>query len=313
MIGLFFENMRSAAVQVFTLFIIVAVGFIADKAGFYTEKTAKACTGLLFYAITPVVIVRSFLSMEFNKDNLSGFLIALVCAIATHCCGILLSLPFFNKGDDGRNCVYKFACTFGNMGYMCLPLAQSVVGTEGVFYCSAGVVGYNILAFTYGTWLMSHKKEGYRFTPKSLILNPGIIAVIIGLPLFITGVKLPSVLDSATQHIANMNSPLAMLILGTYISNANIKTLFRDKEHYLVLLLKQICMPLIMITVYRLLGFGGAFLTAIGISCSAPAATNTVMFAAKYDADSRAASKVVAFSTFMAVITMPFMIAYTKI
>ena len=313
MINLFLENMQSAATQVFTLFIIVAVGFVADKLGFYTEKTAKACTGLLFYVITPVVIVRSFLSMEFSREKLGGFLLALACAIATHLCGILLSLPFFNKGDDDKNCVYKFASTFGNMGYMCLPLAQSVVGTEGVFYCSAGVVGYNILAFTYGSWLMSHKKSGYKFTPKSLFLNPGIIAVIIGLPLFIFGVKLPTVLDSASLHIANMNSPLAMLILGTYISNANIKTLFKEKEHYLVLALKQICMPLIMITAYRLLGFEGTFLTSIGISCSAPAATNTVMFAAKYDVDSRAASKVVAFTTFLSVITMPFMIAYAKL
>ena len=165
------------------------------------------------------------------------------------------------------------------MGYMGLPLAQSVVGPMGVFYCSAGVVAYNILVFTYGSWMFLRHKEGYKFSPKSLILNPGIIAVSIGIPLFIFGIKMPSFLDSATQHIANMNTPLAMLLLGTYISNADIKTLFKQKENYLVLLLKQICMPLIMITIYRLLGFEGDLLTSIGISCCVPCATNTVMFA----------------------------------
>jgi predicted permease len=305
--------MGTAALQVVVLFIIVAVGFVSDKLKFYTEKTAKATTKLLFYVITPTVIVRSFLTMEYSKEKLGGFLIALACAIGTHICGIILSIPFFNKLDTRTGTVYKFASIFGNMGYMGLPLAQSVVGPMGVFYCSAGVVAYNILVFTYGSWMFLRHKEGYKFSPKSLILNPGIIAVSIGIPLFIFGIKMPSFLDSATQHIANMNTPLAMLLLGTYISNADIKTLFKQKENYLVLLLKQICMPLIMITIYRLLGFEGDLLTSIGISCCVPCATNTVMFAGRYDADTRTAAKVVAFCTFMAIFTMPFMIAYTKL
>lgn len=310
--SLFLENMGSAATQVLTLFIIAAAGFAADKFGIYTEKTAKACTNLLFMIITPVVIIRSFISMGFSSENAKSFGIALLCAICTHLCGVLLSLPFFRKGDYDKTAVYKFACIFGNMGYMCLPLAQSVLGEIGVFYCSAGVVAYNLLAFTLGVWLMSHKDEGYKFKPRALILNPGILAVLIALPLFILSVRLPAPIDAATEHIANMNSPLAMFILGTYISNADIKTLFKQKENYIVLLLKQILMPLIMIGIYKLCGIEGALLTACGISAAAPTATNTVMFAAKYDKDSRTASKVVAFGTFMAIFTMPVMIALTK-
>ena len=148
MAELFFENMGTAALQVVVLFINVAVGLVSNKLKFYTEKTAKATTKLLFYVITPTVIVRSFLTMEYSKEKLGGFLIALACAIGTHICGIILSIPFFNKFDTRTGTVYKFASIFGNMGYMGLPLAQSVVGPMGVFYCSAGVVAYNILVFT---------------------------------------------------------------------------------------------------------------------------------------------------------------------
>ena len=55
----FFESMRIAAEQVAILYIIVAVGVLADKTNLFTEKTARLCTGLLFYIITPAVIVRS--------------------------------------------------------------------------------------------------------------------------------------------------------------------------------------------------------------------------------------------------------------
>ena len=61
--------------------------------------------------------------------------------------GIVLAEPFFRKKDNGNNAVFKFACVYGNMGYMALPLCQSLLGSEGVFYCSAGVVAFNILSF----------------------------------------------------------------------------------------------------------------------------------------------------------------------
>ena len=57
---LFYENMQIAARQVGILYVMVLIGFIADKTKLYTEKTAKACTNLLFYIVTPAVIINSF-------------------------------------------------------------------------------------------------------------------------------------------------------------------------------------------------------------------------------------------------------------
>ena len=40
-----------------------------------------------------------------------------------------------------------YASIYGNVGYMALPLAQAVLGDEGVFYCATGVVVFNIFCF----------------------------------------------------------------------------------------------------------------------------------------------------------------------
>lgn len=308
--------MTSAGVQVLTLFLLMAVGFIADKTGVYTEKTAKASTDLLFYIVTPAVMINSFLSMEYSSERLKYFLIAFACGLSTHFIGMLLSAPFFRKIPEEKANVYLFASIYGNMGYMCLPLAEKITGEEGVFLCSSAVVAYNVMVFTHGAWLMNRSRSKdvkTKFSIKSIILNPGVLAVIAGLPLFIFSVKLPAPVTDAVKYVASLNSPLAMIILGTYIANSDLKKLFLQKEHYLIVLLKQICMPLIMITVYKFLGLSGLVLTACGISASAPTAANTVMFAAKYNKDTSCASQAVAFGTLMSVITMPFMIAYTKI
>ncbi|MBQ6898233.1 MAG: AEC family transporter, partial [Clostridia bacterium] len=75
-ISLFFQNCLIAAEQVVILYLIVAVGFIADKKKVFTEKTARAANDLLFYIITPCVIINSFLTTEFSAETSKGFLLA---------------------------------------------------------------------------------------------------------------------------------------------------------------------------------------------------------------------------------------------
>lgn len=312
--ALFFENCFIAAQQVIILYIIVAVGFFADKKGVFTEKTSRAANDLLFYVITPCVIINSFLTAEFTPETSKGFLLAALAGVITHILGIVLSAPFFRNNKKKNNAVFKFACIYGNMGYMALPLAQAVLGNDGILYCSAGIIVFQVFTFTHGIWQMNRGGErAVGFSPKKLFLNPGVIAVCIGLPFFLLKVNMPEIIMKPIDFIGSMNTPLAMLMLGTYMSNAGLKTIFRNKEQYLVALVKIIMVPVAFFVIMKVTGLlSGAVFTACMIQASAPSANNTVMFAAKYGRDTGVASKTVAFVSFASILTMPVMIALTK-
>lgn len=309
---MFLTNMTMAAQQVIVLYLIVAVGFIADRLHVFGQDTAKRSNDLLFYIITPVVIVQSFMNMEFDIKTAKTLLIAFACMTGTLVVGILIVLPFFNNKKDKNASIFKYAVSYGNMGYMALPLCNAILGSEGVFYCSAGVVAFNILSFTHGIWCINKGEGETKFELKTLIFNPGVISVLIGLPLFIFDIDLPDVVDSAVTHIANLNTPLAMLFFGTYIANTDLKSMFKEKNNYLVILLKTIALPLIMFVIFKLVGISGALLTACMISASVPSANNTVMFSAKYGKDTGVASKVVSLCSLVSIFTMPIMIALSK-
>lgn len=304
--------MQTAAQQVIILYVIVAVGFIADKCKVYTEKTARATNDLMFYVVTPCVIIHSFLDTQFSKDTAKGFFIALGCSFLSHFLGIFAASLFFNKKGDPNSAIYKFASAYGNVGYMALPLANAVLGAQGVFYCSTGVIVLNTLAFTHGTWLMN-KGKNIKFDIKSLILNPGVLSIIIGMPLFLFSVKMPPVISSPINFIANLNTPLAMLIFGTYIANTDLKTIFKIPQQYLIMAIRLITVPLVMLGVCKLLHLSSALATACMISAAAPSANNTVMFSAKYGKDTGLASKIIAFNSFVSIITLPIMIAVAQI
>ncbi len=304
---MFFENVKIAAQQVGILYIMVLAGVICDKIGIFTEKTGKACTDLLFYLITPSVIVNSFLTQEFTKESGTKLLIAIGCGFLLHFVAIGINTPLFSKGDREENCVYKYGAIYGNVGYMTLPLTQALLGDEGVFYCSAVVMAFNVVSFTHGTFMMDKKAE--KFDLKMLILNPGVISVLIGLPFFLLNVDLPLLITKPVSYISSTQTPLAMLVFGTFLANTNLKEIFRHKKIFLVALSKLIVLPAVMFAFYRLIGLSGTLLLAMTISSCAPSANNTVMFSAKYGKDTRLAALLVSTVSFISIITIPLIIA----
>ncbi len=298
--------MKEAATQVAVLYVMVLVGFACDKTSIFTEKTAKSTIDLLLYIIGPALLINSFITMEKTDDSVKKFFISFALAFLTHIIAIVLNLPFFRKKDK-ENPVYKFASIYGNTGFMALPLAQAVLGAEGVFYCSNGVIAYNVLTFTHGIKVMAGDK--YKFSILKLILNPGVISVIIGLPIFLLQIKLPYVISQPISYIGSLNTPIAMLIFGTYLSKTNMKTLLFNKKIYLVAFLKLVLMPCVCIGAYAICGVKGAILVASAITASVPSGNNTFMFASKYEKDSGIASQTVALVSFISILTMPVVIA----
>lgn len=303
---MFFDNVLITARQVGILYIMVLVGVICDKIGLFTEKTGRACTDLLFYIITPSVIINSFFTREFTKDSGIKLLIAVGCGFLLHFVAIALNTPLFSRGDRDENCVYKYGAIYGNVGYMTLPLTEALLGAEGVFYCSAVIMAFNVVSFTHGVFMMD---KGKGFDAKKLILNPGVIAVLIGLPFFLFKVPLPELITKPVDFIANTQTPVAMIIFGTFLSNTRLKNIFKNKKIFLVALSKLIALPAIMIAIYRVIGLSGTLLTAMAISSCAPSANNTVLFSAKYGKDAGLASQLVATVSFISIITMPIIIA----
>lgn len=311
---MFLSNMAVAAEQVAILYLIVAVGFIADKFGVFNEKTAKLCTGLLLNIVTPFKIIESFFTLEYSAENTKNLFAALGCGFLLHAISAVISTFVFNRAPKDKACLFKYASAYGNCGYMGLPLANAVFGSEGVFFCSAVIVSFQMFCFTHGVYLMTKDKaEGKeKINLKKLFLNPGVLSVAVGLPIYLLGIELPEFIVSPVAQIGSLNTPFAMLIFGTYIANTNFRTIFKEWRTLGVAGIKLILLPLLMLGLLRLLGVSGALLGSVLIPASAPPATNTAIFAAKYERNTGLASQIVSVVSIMSIVTMPVMIALSQ-
>ena len=162
----FFSNLLTVASQVGVLYLIAAVGFAADKTKIFVQADGKRLVDLLFNMILPITIINTFLHMERTEKHIKGLAIAFALAALTHLLGVGISALTFRKTDVMKRGIYHYATTFSNAAFLALPLAESVVGAEGVFYSSCYVAVFNVFAFTYGIHEISGKKA------KILFLTP---------------------------------------------------------------------------------------------------------------------------------------------
>lgn len=305
----FFNNFYTVFIQVLILFIFMGFGFIGEKKRLISEEGSRVISDIILYFVTPCLIINS-LNIEFNSDKLSGLLICLAAFSVIQILSALLVTLLFRKRSSGTNKVLRFAVVFSNVGYMGIPLQKAVLGDEGVFYGSVCVAVFNIFVWTYGIICMSGDKK--QMSAKKLILNPGIIAVTIGLILFVFSLKLPAPISSAIGSMASLNTPLAMMVIGFNLSRSNMLSALKDKRVYIVSFLRLILIPIIALFVLLAFGLRGTLLVSIIIAASAPVAAATTVFSIKYEADTELSVKLVAFTTLLSIITMSAIVALAQ-
>ena len=298
--------------QVVILLILMGVGFVLTKAKMLNHNATACITDLVLYSVTPCVIVHSFLR-EFNKETLKNLLLSFSLAILTHLVFIILCHLVLRLKDTDKCRLLRFASIFSNCGFMSLPLQQAILGDDGVLFCATYIATFNIIIWSYGTMLMSGDKK--YITPKKLVLNPGLIAVAIGLVLFITQLPLPKVITQPINYLAALNTPLPMIIIGFHLANSNFGKILREKAALYTIFLRLVAFPLVIVAILFLLNVSNTIAISITISACAPVGAMSTMFAAKFNSKPELvelSAGTVSFSTVLSLITMPLIITLAQ-
>ncbi len=294
--------------KVAVIMLLIVVGYLITKKGLLTERGASEITTLLIKIVTPCVIVNSFLG---NFGTLGAYELLMAVVLPAIWMGLALgvSLLVFRKEPPERQKVLRFSILFSNTGFMGIPLVQGIVGDTGVIYASFGVVVFNILCWTYGYSMMS---GGAKLNLKTILLNPGIIGLVFGLPIYFLRLELPGIIAEPLGYLADLNTPLAMLVVGSYIAKVDFHSFVSDISVYKASFFRLIAAPALFLLILLAIQPGEELFISNVIQASAPVAANAVLFAVTFKRDSALASKLVAVSTALSIITIPVMTVAAK-
>ena len=294
--------------QVLTLFLLIAAGALCAKTRLLDDKAVKAMANLVLYIATPAVIIQSCIR-PFDSTLLWGFLTVVAVAAVNHLVLILVARVAFRDPAEGRRQVLRCGVVFSNAGYMAIPLQQAILGDVGVFYCAAYVIVFNVFLWTYGLAEMSGES---RLSVKKILLNPGVIGVVVGLLLFVLPIPVPALIVDGIGHLAALNTPVPMLIVGYYLAQTDLLAALKDGRSWLCMALRLVAAPAVALGGLLLCGVRGDLLTSCMICIATPVATACTMFATRFDRNPRLSVNLVSLSTLLSVVTLPLMVVLTN-
>lgn len=297
-------------IQVTTLFLIMAVGFYARKRSILSKEVTNGLTELLLNITVPFTIVNSF-NMDFSRGMLINAGVVLICSIFIHAFSLLFGKIIYRRYPVNTRTILVFISVFSNCGFMGFPVLQSLFGTPGVFYGSIYVVGYTVFVWTAGVMLFTSGREAASI--RKVLLNPGIVAVLVGLVIFVFSLKLPVPLFNTLDLVGAMTVPLSMLIVGSMLAEMRIREVLAGSAVYLGTVVRLIIIPLLTFTVLKLVGLNDLILEICVLLAAMPAATLTAMFAERYNGDSALASRLIFTTTVLSMVTLPLMILLVKV
>ena len=287
--------------QIVTMFLYMAVGYWLFRIGKISQNGSGELAALLVWLVIPVVVIKSF-CVESTQERIGILGISTVAAAASLLLSIVVSRLLFR----GRP-LDHFAAAFSNAGFMGIPLVQAALGQDSVFYIVSFIAILNILQWTYGVAVITEKKQG--ISP-AVFLNPLAGATLAGLILFFTGwgSRLPATLMGTLSGLSALNAPLAMMVLGVSVAQADFKTLWTDPALYKVSAVRLLLIPLLTAGLLKLFSMEYAMAGALLIAASAPVGANVAVYAQIHGKDYIYASKTVVVSTLLSVASLPLVI-----
>ena len=302
--GSFFAALSTVGVMLF----YAVPGFLLVKGKLVKSDGISNFAKLLMYVCSPMLVLYSFLNVEFSLNLVGKMVFAFSFAIGVMILFVVIfSFVFKKKSNDARYRIYTLATVFPNCAFMGVPILQAVLPNypEALAFSVMFSMALNISAWTVGSFVITRDKK--YISVKKVLLNPQVFALIVAIPLFVWGVKLPTQIDSMVTLLGKMTTPLCMLIMGMRLACTPIKGIFLRPMQYAIIGFKQVVLPLLVFLVLLPLPLDPNMKASMYIIFACPVASVILSFAEMLGEGQETAANMVLLGTSLSALTIPIM------
>ncbi len=288
------------------IFVIIFLGWSLRRLDFMQEGFLKPANRLVYYVAIPAMIFREIATAEMAEH----FRLVLVAAtlsplLIVSLAGLVLArgikLPRYRVGTF-------LQCGFhGNLGYIGLAVAFYFLGDEGLTRASI-LAGFVMLLqnFLAVVALSRFNKEPEQKPSvisllRRILLNPVIISAMAGMAFSFAGLHLPVILDRSLSILSGMALPLALLVIGTSVSFAQMRQQLRVTT--LISILKLILLPALGLAFFHFLNLDRIEYLPALILLASPTATVSYVMASEMAGDADLATAAISITTLVSAVT----------
>ena len=294
--------------KIISLSLVMAMGWLLIKCKLLKSENSKVVTTISMYLIMPCMILSAF-QVECTPEVQQGLLLAVIAAIIIHIIFIILNFPL--RKLLKLDAVEQTSIIYSNAGNLIIPLVTAMLGKEWVIYTSAFIVVQLTLLWSHGKSVLCGDK-GFSF--KKIFFNVNMIAIIVGVIMFFSGLRLPYLISDTVDTVGGMIGPVSMLIMGMVIGGLKLKELLAYKRVWLTSVLRLIIVPVIILPLLKFSGLaniaanGTSVLLVTLLAVAAPSATSITQMSQLYGKDDKYACAINVITTIFCIGTFPLMV-----
>jgi predicted permease len=291
---------------VMPLFLLIALGFVLKRAEFLPEKFIAAGNKMVFYILLPVTLFNSVSSSDLGEMTNFGIAAFAVGATAVSFVLIWAVAAFFIKDKAVLGSFVQGAFR-SNGVFIGIPLMRNLAGEAGVAYFALILVFvmpiYNIFSIiVFSVCAESGEKLKLKTIVLTILKNPLIIAIFIGIAFSLLNLRLPHIATRTLSDLSNMATPMALICLGGGITFLGIDKKF--KYAVVASVLKVVIIPLAFTVAAYALGFRDIHLAALMVLGGTSSAVAGYTMAIQLGGDGYTASNIILFSTLFSAVTL---------
>ena len=306
--------------KMLVLFAMMLVGYFSYKKGILEKNSYDRLSRLVVTVMNPLLIIDGVLGKEAVSGKALGqniFLMILYFVIL-----ILLSFPVTSllRISGRQRSLYKLMLIFSNVGFMGIPVITSLYGEGCVLYIAFYILGYNLLLYTYGLFLVDQSAESDKtkeagadksFTKRlSSIFNSGVLACLAAILIFALQLKVPQPAAQFVSSLGGCAVPLSMILIGASMAQQDFRSLFGDSRVYLFLVLRMLVIPLAGAFLLKMFDLDRQAAGVFGLMLAMPVGSIVVLLAANRGADETVCTRGSVISTLASVLTIPFIAVF---
>jgi len=271
--------------------LLIAIGFIAGRAGWIRAEAIKDLSNLVFMVLTPALLFRTMSSVHVEQLNFKPVAMYFVAAL------LLFGGMLAWLGWSRRAAVLALAATFSNTVMIGIPLVGLAYGQAGLVTLFTLISVHSLVLLTLATVvleLVSAREEraagqgGQRHMAltvlaavKSGVIHPVPLPIMVGLLFAQTGLVLPDVVDKPLHLLGSAFGPVALVLVGVTLTQVQVGP--HLKSALGISLLKNLALPSLVAALGLALGMSGLPLAVMIVTASLPMGANVFLFAQRYE------------------------------
>jgi malate permease and related proteins len=301
----------NASQSIFSIIIMIGIGYILSGRGWFNEDTSKLFSRILVGLALPALMISNIMS-TFTKESLSQAGIGLLIPPISIATSFLLSIVIAKLIKIKPERKGTFQCMFflSNTMFIGLPVNLALFGEASIPYVLYYYFANTTFLWTLGVYLI-RKDSGlnnesiFSLDAFKKIFSPPLIAFIIAIIFIILGVELPKFVMDTCKYIGNLTTPLSMFFIGIVIKSVDLSNFKFDKDMLWVIIGRFIISPLLIYIISVTLSTPSMMRNVFVIQSALPIMTNMVILTKVYNGDYEYAAVMTVLTTLASLIFIP--------